>query len=65
MVFYSVSSIKDLTTIIIPQFEIYPLLNQKAADFILFKQVVELMRKKEHLTLDGIHQIINIKASMS
>jgi len=65
MVFYSVSSIKDLTTIIIPHFETYLLLSQKAADFILFKQIVKIMSKKEHLTLDGPHQIINIKAAMN
>jgi len=65
MVIYSVSSIKDLTTTIIPHFEKYPLLTQKAADFILFKQVVELMRNKEHLSINGLHKIINIKASMN
>jgi len=33
----SVNSFKDLKTIIIPHFEKYPLLTQKAANFILFK----------------------------
>nr|YP_010130207.1 LAGLIDADG endonuclease [Clavaria fumosa]QPZ51109.1 LAGLIDADG endonuclease [Clavaria fumosa] len=62
---FSVSDIKDLTTIIIPHFYKYPLLTQKSADFILFQQVVELMSKKGHLSMDGLHQIINIKASMN
>ena len=35
MVFYSVSSVKDLTNTIIPHFEKYPLLTQKAADHLL------------------------------
>jgi hypothetical protein len=62
---YSVSSIKDLTNIIIPHFDNFPLLSKKAADFILFKQILELMRNKAHLTIEGIQEIIKIKASMN
>jgi hypothetical protein len=62
---YSVKSIKDITTIIIPHFIKYKLLTQKAADFILFKKIVELINTKVHLTSEGIHQIINIKASLN
>nr|AYE93291.1 LAGLIDADG homing endonuclease [Termitomyces sp.]AYE93310.1 LAGLIDADG homing endonuclease [Termitomyces sp.] len=62
---YSVDSLKDLTTIIIPHFKKYPLISQKAGDFILFEQIVELMNKGAHLTMDGLQQIINIKASIN
>lgn len=65
MVIYSVAGIKDLTTIIIPHFLQIPLLTQKAADFVLFQQVVELMTNKAHLTIEGLHKILNIKASMN
>jgi len=65
LVKYSVSSIKELNCGIIPHFTKYPLLTQKAADFILFKQIVELMNSKAHLTIEGLNQIINIKASMN
>jgi hypothetical protein len=44
---------------------------EKAADFILFKQIIELMKNKEHLStfarsltkarVNGFQQIINIK----
>jgi LAGLIDADG endonuclease len=54
-----------LTTIIIPHFEKYPLLTQKAADFILFKRIIELMSNKAHLSMEGLLKIINIKASMN
>jgi LAGLIDADG endonuclease len=63
--FYSISSIKDLTNIIIPHFELFPLLTQKRADFLLFKQIVEKIKIKDHLTKEGLLQIINIKASMN
>lgn len=62
---YSVKSIKDITTIIIPHFFKYKLLTQKAADFILFTKVVKLINTKAHLTKEGLHQIINIKASLN
>jgi hypothetical protein len=61
---YSIDSIKDLI-ILINHFDKYPLLTQKLADFSLFKQVIELLKKKTHLTLEGLYQIINIKASMN
>lgn len=50
---------------IIDHFDKYPLLTQKQADFKLFKQVVELMNRKEHLTIEGLHKIVAIKASIN
>ena len=35
---YSVTSIKEINTNIIPHFLKYPLLSQKGADFLLFKK---------------------------
>ena len=65
MVTYLVSKLNDLNNVIIPHFEKYCLLTQKGADFILWKQVVELMLNKEHLTIKGILKIISIKASIN
>ena len=62
---FRVNSLQELINIIIPHFLHYSLLTQKAADFLLFKQVVELMNDKVHLTEKGIQQIINIRASMN
>jgi LAGLIDADG endonuclease len=62
---FSVVSIKDLINIIIPHFYKYPLLTQKRADFELFKQIVLMMDKKDHLTMEGIKKIISIRASLN
>ena len=62
---YSVRSLKDLTTIIIPHFIKYGLLSKKAADFLLFTRVVELMLNKDHFSIEGLKKIINIKAYMN
>lgn len=51
---------------IIPYFDKYPLITQKKkkADFILFKQIIDLINKKEHLTIEGIQQIVALKTSL-
>lgn len=56
-------SIEYLKKLII-HIEKYPLLTQKAADFLLFKQRVKLVNNKAHLTVEALNQIVNIKASV-
>jgi hypothetical protein len=46
-------------------FKKYPLVTQKAADLELFKQVVVIMARREHLTAKGLQEIVNLKASMN
>ena len=63
---YYVSSIKDLINVIIPHFKFkYPLVTQKRADFELFKKIVEMLSKKEHLTHAGFQEIVNLRASIN
>lgn len=62
---YQVNSIKDILDIILPHFLAYPLLTQKKADLYLFKLAIELIKNKEHKTLEGIEKLINIKASLN
>jgi hypothetical protein len=64
-ILFSVKSLPDITNKIIPHFEKYPLLTQKRADFLLFKRIIELMNKKEHLTTEGLHKIVGIRAAMN
>ena len=64
-VIYSVRSHSHLINVIIPHFIKYPLLTQKRADYELFKQVVELMANKQHLTTEGFHKILGIRASIN
>ena len=62
---YSVYDIEDLINIIIPHFEKYILLTKKRADYLLFKQVIAIMKNKEHLTIEGLIKIVSIRASMN
>ena len=61
---YSIDSIQDLNELIV-YLEKHPLLTQKAADFLLFKKAVKLFNDKVHLTVEGLNQLVNIKASMN
>lgn len=61
---YIISSNKELL-ILINHLENYPLLTQKGGDFLLFKKVVELIDNKAHLNIEGLLQIVNIKASIN
>jgi hypothetical protein len=60
--YYCVAGQNELIEIVIPHFLKYPLLTQKKADFLLFKSIVELIINKDHLTIEGLNKILNIKA---
>ena len=60
-----VTTIKDLTNVIIPHLDNYPLLTQKYSDYTLFKKIINLMLEKEHTSIEGIQNIVNNRASMN
>jgi len=62
---YSTSSLDQILTKIIPHFDKYPLKTNKYSDYLLFKEVVMIMQRKEHLTVEGLQKIINIRASLN
>jgi hypothetical protein len=62
---YRVSKRSDLTEIIIPFFEKYPILGIKALDFKDFCYISELIKNKVHHNKEGIDQILRIKAKMN
>jgi hypothetical protein len=64
-VMYRVRKLDDILNIIIPHFNKYPLISQKYGDFIIFKNIVKLMNKNEHLNKNGIIKIVNLKASLN
>ena len=62
---YSVRSLKDVLHYIIPHLDKDPLHSKKRADDLLFKSVAFLLKEKKHLSLQGLQQVINIRASMN
>ena len=50
---------------VLDHFEQYPLQTKKHVDFCLFKEVVMKMKRGEHLTTEGLQDIINLKATLN
>jgi hypothetical protein len=61
---YCVRSSKDLKVIFV-HFYKYPLITQKQADYLLFKQAWNILSAKEHLTAEGLRKIVGIRAYMN
>ena len=61
---YSVRTLNELSRII-NHFDKYPLITQKQADYLLFREVFLMLEGKEHLTTQGIAKIVALKASLN
>ena len=61
---FRVSSLEDLN-LIINHFDNYPLLTRKQSDYLLFKEVIYLMKQGKHITLEGLNRIVSIKATLN
>lgn len=61
---YRVSSLKNLQ-IITDHFDSYPLITQKSADYLLFKQAIAMIKNKEHLSIEGLLKLVGIKATLN
>jgi DNA polymerase sigma len=55
----------DLYERVLPFFRRFPLRSEKQQDFLKFSQVVEMMHRKDHLTIEGLKQILSIAFSMN
>lgn len=62
---FLVNKFSDITRVIIPFFEEYPILGSKSKDFKDLRKIATLMTSKAHLTEEGIDEISKIKSSMN
>ena len=61
---FKVQSLKELDKIV-THFEQHPLITIKIANYQLFKQALEIIQQKEHLSTEGLQNLVAIKASMN
>lgn len=62
---YEVGAQGDLREIIIPFFRKFPLKTpSKTRDFVAFSEALEIMKKKEHFTREGIEKLVKLKKVM-
>ena len=62
---FTIGSLDQIITKVIPHFDKYPLKTNKYSDYLLFKKVVMILQRREHLTAEGLQNIINIRASLN
>jgi hypothetical protein len=60
-----VSSLEELVTVILPHFNTYNLITKKQADFLLFREILLLKKDKEHLTKEGLQNLVNLRATLN
>jgi hypothetical protein len=60
---YTVRTVKDIMSSIIPQFEKYTLITQKRADFEIFKKIVLILANVRGLDMDNFYKILNLKVN--
>lgn len=60
-----ISKFKDLENKVLPIFEKYPILGEKFKDYLDFLKIIEIMKNKGHITIEGIDKITKIKAGMN
>lgn len=61
----TISNIQDIGNIVIPFFDLYPVLGIKKMDYYDFKKIYNIILSKEHLTPDGLAQIQQIRNNMN
>ena len=62
---FTVTKLSDIVDIIIPLFSKYPVYGMKALDFADFCKVSEIVKNKEHLTVEGLEKIKILKIGMN
>ena len=60
---YQVIKLSDLACVI-EHFNNHPLKTQKFADFLLFKKAFYIVKSKEHLTKEGLLDLISLRATL-
>ena len=64
--YYEVNNFHAIQTNVIPFFNHFPFLSaKKKRDFSKFKKIAKLIEKKDHLTVEGIQEILKIRKEMN
>jgi hypothetical protein len=61
----TISNIQDIGNIVIPFFDLYPVLGVKKLDYNDFKKIYNIILSKDHLKPEGLAQIIQIRNNMN
>ncbi len=59
---YKITSTKDMEQYLFPFFDAYPLQAKKGEVYAFFREIVLMVRKKQHLTDEGFKKILSLRA---
>ena len=62
---YRVHSLEEILDKLLPNFDKHPLVTQKLADYLLWREIILMMQRNEHLTDEGLQAIVNMRASLN
>ena len=66
VVYYEVTNIQSLYDTILPFFKRFPILSQnKKKNFSIFSSIVKRMYRKEHLTPEGLREILELREKLN
>ena len=61
---FSIDSLQQISNVLIPHLNQYPLITQlRRADYLIFKEVIGMVANKEYLTREGLERIKALKAA--
>lgn len=64
--YYEVRRIDDLLEVVIPFFERFPIKSEsKRKQFEVFREIVQIVARKEHLTLAGLKKIFTLRQTIT
>ena len=62
---YEIRNIDVLINKVIPHFKKYPIQSERRRDFEIFVKICEKIKKKEHLSKEGLIKIVKLRSQMS
>jgi hypothetical protein len=63
--YFEITKLTDLEERVFPFFERFPLRGPKRNDLAVFRQVAQLVRRREHLSPRGVERILEMRRSMN
>lgn len=62
---YNIVSSKHLYDLVLPQFDTYKFSGNKLSNYLIWKEILSLVKNKEHLTREGLNKIIDLKYNLN
>jgi hypothetical protein len=62
---FTVTKQKYLIDVIIPHFDTYKLESNKLNNYLIWKEIISLVKDKAYLTPEGLAQIIELKKTLN